>query len=260
MTRAAGALTRQQRRIAERESRRDERRDRQRQLRSKQAGLSVMAVSIAALVLGLAGVVAMAIVGAPPPPVELQEPSSFSPANLQDGMALGSASAPVTIDLWSDYQCPACGAFTKTMEPRLVADYVVPGKVRIVYHDLSFLGSESVDAAIAARVAGETGLYWQYHDYLFANQSGEQQGAFNQARLEAIAAAVGLDVSEFRANQNDAGIRQQVAEQDSLGAQAGVSQTPTLILSNGQRIVGVPRSYDDLRAAIDSALGGGSVQ
>jgi protein-disulfide isomerase len=219
-----------------------------------------MNISVAALALGLVGALGIAVVSAPPPPVELKEPVAYSPANLQDGMMLGAATAPVTIDLWSDYQCPACGQFTRLMEPRLVEDYDVPGKVKIVYHDLSFLGSESVAAATAARVAGERGKYWQYHDYLFANQSGEQQGAFSQARLEAIAAAVGLDLTEFKAGQADASIKQQVDQQDTLGGQIGVAQTPTLILSNGQKFVGVPRDYNDLTAAIDAAIAAGGAQ
>jgi len=252
VTRAAGTLTRQERRVAQRETRREEKRDRRRQLH-RPAGLSLMTVTIAALALGIAGAVGMAIVSAPPPAVELQEPTAYSPASLQDGMTLGSATAPVTIDLWEDYQCPACGLFTQRMEPRLVDDYVVPGKVKLVYHDLNFLGTESVDAAIAARAAVESNKYWQFHDYLFANQSGEQQGAFSQARLEAIAAAIGLDLAGFRSAQQDSAIRHDVTQQDTLGSQSGVAQTPTLVLSNGQRFVGVPKSYDDLKAAIDAA-------
>jgi protein-disulfide isomerase len=129
----------------------------------------------------------------------------------------------------------------------------LPGKVRLVYHDLSFLGSESVDAAIAARVAAQSNRFWAYHDYLFANQRGEQQGAFSQARLEAIATAIGLDLEQFRAGQRDPQIRSAVAQQQSLGAASGVNQTPTLIVGS-QVFTGVPRSYADLAQAIDQAL------
>jgi protein-disulfide isomerase len=198
-------------------------------------------------------VVAFAVITAPPPPVELQDPVAMSPIELADGLALGSATAPVTVELWSDFQCPACGVFTKSMEPALVEEYIVPGKVRLVYHDLSFLGSESVDAAIAARVAAQSNHFWAYHDYLFANQRGEQQGTFSQARLEAIATTIGLDLDEFKAAQRDPAIRQAVAQQQSAGAAAGVAQTPTIVVGE-QRFAGVPRTYADLQAAIDQAL------
>ena len=168
-------------------------------------------------------------------------------------MTLGAAEAPVTLELWSDYQCPACGAFTRTMEPALVEDYVVPGKVKIVYRDLSFLGAESASAAIAARAALPTNAFWAFHDYLFANQSGEQLGAFSQARLEAIASAIGMDVTLFRAAQADPTIRQAVAEVARQGSQMGIAQTPTLVI-NGQRLTGTPSSYAALKAVIDGAL------
>jgi protein-disulfide isomerase len=210
-------------------------------------------LSLGALALGLVGVVSFAVLTAPPPLIELNEPTSASPGQLADGLSLGSPSAPLTVDLWSDFQCPACGLFTRQMEPALVNDYVLPGKVRLVYHDLSFLGSESVDAAIAARVAAQSNRFWAYHDYLFANQRGEQQGAFSQARLEAIATAIGLDLEQFRAGQRDPQIRSAVAQQQSLGAASGVNQTPTLIVGS-QVFTGVPRSYADLAQAIDQAL------
>jgi protein-disulfide isomerase len=210
-------------------------------------------LSLGALALGLVGVVSFAVLTAPPPLIELNEPTSASPGQLADGLSLGSPSAPLTVDLWSDFQCPACGLFTRQMEPALVDDYVLPGKVRLVYHDLSFLGSESVDAAIAARVAAQSNRFWAYHDYLFANQRGEQQGAFSQARLEAIATAIGLDLEQFRAGQRDPQIRSAVAQQQSLGAASGVNQTPTLIVGS-QVFTGVPRSYADLAQAIDQAL------
>ena len=252
MTRAA-TLTRQQRRQAELDDRRQIKRERRRRSQSKQQGGALKSLTLGAVALGIVGVVTFAIVTAPPPLVELSEPTAASPGQVADGLALGSATAPVTVDLWSDFQCPACAVFTRTMEPALVRDYILPGKVRLVYHDLSFLGSESVDAAIAARVAAQSNKFWAYHDYLFANQRGEQQGAFVQARLEAIATTIGLDLDEFRAAQRDPGIRQAVVQQQSTGASAGIAQTPTLIVGS-QKFAGVPRTYSDLQAAINQAL------
>jgi protein-disulfide isomerase len=102
-------------------------------------------------------------------------------------------------------------------------------------------------------VAAQNNRFWAYHDYLFANQRGEQQGAFAQPRLEAIATSIGLDADEFRAGQNDPAIRQAVIEQQALGAAAGIAQTPTLVIGS-QKFAGVPRTYADLKAAVDRAL------
>jgi protein-disulfide isomerase len=253
VTNKATTLTRQQRRQTELDERRYAKRERRRRSQTRQQGGTLRSLTLGALALGVVGFVAFAIVTAPPPPVELTEPTATTPGEVADGLFLGAADAPVTVDLWSDFQCPACGLFTKTMEPALVRDYVVTGKVRLAYHDLSFLGSESVDAAIAARVAAQSNKFWAYHDYLFANQRGEQQGAFNQARLEAIATTIGLDVNEFRAGQRDPAIRQALQATQAAGSAAGVAQTPTLVVGS-QKFSGVPRTYADLKAAIDQAL------
>ncbi|MGZ4158725.1 MAG: DsbA family protein, partial [Bacteroidia bacterium] len=85
--------------------------------------------------------------------------------------------------MWEDFQCPACGNFTRQIEPTIVDRYVVPGSVRLTFHDDAFIGQESLDAASAARCAGDQGKFWPYHDWLFANQNGENEGQFSRDRL-----------------------------------------------------------------------------
>jgi protein-disulfide isomerase len=216
-------------------------------------GISLMTLSLGAVAIGLIGVIAFAVLSAPAPATDLTAPQFPSPQQFADGMTLGAADAPVTVDLWEDFQCPACREFTEQFEPVVVNDYVINGKVRLVYHDLSFIGPESVAAAIAARVAGESGKYWPYHDYLFTNQLPENSGGLNQARLEAIATAVGLNLDTFRAGQSDAAIRQAVTTTSQEGRAAGITQTPTIVVGD-QRIVGVPANFSDLKTLIDEAL------
>ena len=72
--------------------------------------------------------------------------------------------------------------------------YVTPGTLRIVHHDAAFQGAkssaaydESVEAAAGGRCAADQGGYWPFQDWAFANQAGENQGAFAAPRLTAIA-------------------------------------------------------------------------
>ncbi len=256
MSRTDRQLARQERKRTERDQRKALRRGGS--ARSSPAWLSTRNLTLGALAGGLIGVLVLVLVGGPAGRAELVEPTFRTPAALADGMALGSADAPLTIELWSDFQCPACAAFTRQIEPRLVSDYVDDSRVRLVYRDLAFLGPESQSAAIAARAAGQSGLFWQYHDYLFANQVPEHNvGNFSQARLEEIATAIGLDLVEFRAAQADPELRRAVDREQSLAAAAGISSTPTLIIGN-ERLTGVPASYADLAALIDQALAAGS--
>ncbi|MEW6638131.1 MAG: thioredoxin domain-containing protein, partial [Actinomycetota bacterium] len=80
----------------------------------------------------------------------------------QDGTRLGNENAPVTIHLYEDFQCPACGIFARETLPDVVERYVEPGEVKIVSETLAFLGPDSVPAARAAIAAGGQDRYWQY--------------------------------------------------------------------------------------------------
>ena len=189
----------------------------------------------------------------------LIEPSAVVPADLQNGTTLGRADAPVTVDEYADFQYPYCGQFARTLQPRIVSDFVATGKVRLVAHDLAFLGQgrtpdESTDAAVAATCATRQGKYWPYRDYLFANQfAKENAGAFSRDRLAAIAEAVGLDRSAFDACFDDPAIRAQVAADTNAAFGKGINQTPTLYF-NGKAFVGVP-TYDQFAALVAQAAG-----
>jgi protein-disulfide isomerase len=103
--------------------------------------------------------------GGKPTPGPISSPTVTTPADLtSSGRTLGAAAAPVTLDIWNDYQCPLCKVFAQSVLPKLVDHYVRPGKVQIVYHDLLVIdgnvgGTESADAANAARCAADQGKF-----------------------------------------------------------------------------------------------------
>ncbi len=188
----------------------------------------------------------------------LQAPISQVPSDFADGRTLGKADAPVTLEVWSDYQCPVCGQFAELVEPVLIKTYVANGTLRIVDHDAAFQGArsaaaydESVEAGAGARCAAEQNLYWPFHNWLFANQVGENQGAFRDERIRAIATAARLNVDAWDAcratGEQQAAVR---AETQQAVAQ-GVNATPTMHL-NGQVIVGL-RSAAELGGLIEAA-------
>lgn len=169
---------------------------------------------------------------AAPSGTSLNLPTVLSPVALADGRAIGKSNAPATLTVWEDFQCPLCGEFTRQIEPRLYADFVEPGLLRIVYRDFAFIGQESFDAAAAARCAGDQGKFWPYHDYLFWNQGPENGGAFSRARLEVIASAVGLDRGAFDSCLG-AGSALAAAKAETAAAQAAsIGETPTLVVDN----------------------------
>ncbi len=179
-----------------------------------------------------------------------------SPSAAEDGKVprpvLGETAAPVAIHEYGDFQCPSCGAFARSIEPQVRAAYIETGKARLVWHDFAWIGAESRDAANAARCAGDEGKFWKYHDLLYANQSGENAGAFSKDRLKGFGAAIGLEPTTFRACV-DAGTYAAAVQAD-IGdvRQKGFNGTPTFVIGD-QRIVGA-QPFEVFAAAIDAAL------
>jgi protein-disulfide isomerase len=179
-------------------------------------------------------------------------PGDPTPASIVDGRSLGPATAPVTLDAYEDFQCPSCGLYSRGMEPRLITDYVLGGRLRIVFHDFAFIGQESQDAAAAARAAGLQGAFWPYHDWLFANQNGENKGGFRREVLVEIARRVGLDVARFERDLDDPATATAVRAETATGDSVPVNGTPTLVV-NGKVVQAL--DWATIAAAVDAASG-----
>jgi protein-disulfide isomerase len=187
----------------------------------------------------------------------LADPPTTYAETITRGEVLGGADAPVRLDVWSDFQCPFCGQLARSYLPRLVSDFVVGGQLLIVPHDIDILGrgpgNESVAAGVAASCAADENRYWQYHDFLFWNQDGENRGAFSSARLEAMADRLQLDRGSWDGCRADARRANDIASTTSAAMATGITSTPTLVL-NGVAAPGLPRTYEDLAGAIRRSL------
>lgn len=166
---------------------------------------------------------------------------------------LGDPTAPVTIIEFGDFQCPYCGSFHQTVSPQLREQYIKTGKVKFIWRDFAFLGQESMDAARAARCAGEQEKFWDYHDYLFEHQNGENGGAFSIPNLKQFARILGLNQTAFdRCIDDSQKYADAVLTDTKIGREAGVNGTPTTFV-NGERLVGLA-SFATIEGLIRSAL------
>ena len=165
---------------------------------------------------------------------------------------LGSPDAKVTVVEFADFQCPFCGKFHDTVFSLLKKEYIDTGKVSFVYQDFAFLGKESDIAAQAAKCAGQQGKFWEYADYLFSHQAGENEGAFVSKNLKSFARTVQLNVQQFAVCLDSGTFAQAVDDETASGRKIGVSGTPT-VLVNGKVLVGA-LPYTDFKQAIDEAL------
>ncbi len=166
---------------------------------------------------------------------------------------LGLSSAPVVLAEYGDFQCTSCGAFFRSVEPQIKAAYIDTGRIRFEWHDFAWIGQESLDAANAARCAGDQGKFWELHDLLYGSQSGENQGAFAKARLKAMGVQLGLEPVVYNAcvdgNTHAAAVQADLSDVQNKG----FNSTPTFLLA-GQRIVGA-QPFAIFKSAIDGALG-----
>lgn len=181
------------------------------------------------------------------------QPGDFKSLEVNAPM-LGNPAAPVAVVEFADFQCPFCGRFYKTTAKSIIDNYVKTGKVKFIYHDFAFLGEESSGAAQAARCAGDQGKYWQYHDYLYEHQNGENDGAFANDHLKVFAQTLGLNADVFNKCLDSGKHKQDVENDTALGRKFGVTGTPTTFV-NGKAITGaVP--FSDFEQKIQAVLGG----
>lgn len=177
------------------------------------------------------------------------------PRYMANSNSEGNPNAAVKIIEFSDFQCPYCLKFYKDVEPSIETDYVSTGKVFFTYRSMGqWIGSESAAAAAAVYCAADQNKFWEYHDILFANQTGENIGDFTKKRLIAFGQSVGLDMNAFQSCINKNTYSSKVTQDYNDGIKAGVQGTPTIII-NGKIYTG-DMSYSAIKQAIDTALAG----
>jgi len=141
---------------------------------------------------------------------------------------LGNEKASVFLVEFSDYQCPACKAFSSEVRNILKTygndmifayrDYPLP------QHPLA------KDEAIAAHAAAKQGKYWDMHDALFANQEKITAEMIGQ-----IAKSLNLNMDQYTKDLKDEAIKKHIEDDISYGERIGINATPTFYL-NGKKL------------------------
>lgn len=195
----------------------------------------------------------------PKPETAKQEASSvinLPPVSSSDRI-LGINSAKVTIVEYADFQCPFCGKFYTEVKEGLIKDYIEKGQVRFIYRDFAFLGEESIKSALAGRCAHDQGKFWEYHDYLYTHQNGENRGAFNNENLKSFAVTLGLDKKSFDQCFDSNKYVDQIAQEKQSGKLSGVKGTPKGFILVNDKVVDTidgAESANSVRVKIENAL------
>jgi len=185
------------------------------------------------------------------------------PASTVDGgnvVVVGQSTAPVTVDLYEDFQCPNCRNFEAT-DAATLASMVSAGTVQLHYHGMAFLDTSANDrystralnAAAAVENAAGPDAFQRFHDLLYAHQPAEGGSGLTDQQLVAYAAQAGADgnaVAQAITKLTYGDWVQRVTDQASKD---GVTATPT-VLVGGQRLEDL--SVAGLTAAVQSAQHG----
>lgn len=188
-------------------------------------------------------------------------PESSITRSQVNGNAVGDPNAPIRIEEFSDFQCPYCARFAAQTEAQLVSAYVETGKVYFLYRSFGeFIGPESRAAAEAAYCAGDQGKFWEMHDTIFANHTGENLGDYTNKRLTAFAEGLGLDMGTFTQCFNGGTYNDRIDQDLKDGRAAGIQATPSFVLTysvNGQVqtvLIEGAQPFSEFQAKIDAAL------
>lgn len=152
--------------------------------------------------------------------------------DLENGSPiLGSPSAPVTIVEFGDYQCPFCQKWNLQTKPSIVTNFIETGKANLIYVDLAIIGPDSIKVHAGSYCADEQGLYWQYHDYVYANQGHENDGWANSENLKVLVSGIdGMDTESFAQCLDSGKYEQRVKDNKKIATTAGARSTPSFVI------------------------------
>ncbi len=168
----------------------------------------------------------------------------------------GSTSAPITLEIYSDYECPYCARFYEETVPLILTHYVATGKARLIHHDLPL--PQHAWAKLAARYANAAGELGQYD--LAVKQIFQTQGAWrDNGNIDAQLAQVlapGLMQKVRERVMNDSTLDHTIAADLEMAGKDHINQTPSLVVeSKGKREnLSPPPSFGVLKNYLDQLL------
>ena len=150
-----------------------------------------------------------------------------------------------------------CKDYTEGVEPQIIAQLVDTGRVYYIFHQHPFLDAPDADpgshrAALASECAAEQNNFWNYKNIIFANYTGVD-GEFSEARLEAFADSIKLNMDQFKTCLTEARYQSKLDEGLNLGVKMGVKGTPSVFV-NGVNVV---PGFNEILQAVQKAEQGG---
>lgn len=153
--------------------------------------------------------------------------------------SVGKRNAPITMQVWFDYECPFCKSFHKDVLSSVEGYAAGTGMVRIVYRDFQFLGEDSTTAALYSRAIWKTSkAKWAvWHDLMMRRASAENEGGIESIRAAVREAGIDLAKVEKTLKKNKSKFKKAINKDRAAGEKIGVTGTPSTLI-NGELIPG----------------------
>ena len=143
---------------------------------------------------------------------------------------LGDPNAPITLIEFGDYQCHFCNVHFHNTEHRLLEKFIKTGKVKMIFKDFTIIGPDSVNAAHGTHCANDQGKFWEYHDILYNNWTGENNGWAASDNLLRFAQEIELDIDQWSDCMIDEKYSQIISYSSKDARELGITGTPAFFV------------------------------
>jgi protein-disulfide isomerase len=173
----------------------------------------------------------------------------------QDGPRLGSADAPVTVQVFNDMQCDPCSEWNRQVVVPLISGPVRSGDIQLVYHNFPMTESGFFLGAYGAVAAAKQDYEWQFIQLFFSNQDEAKKHGADQDFLNSIARGVGVtnfNVEQWQRDMKDDDIQSTLEDDEKLTAERQLPAEPAVVVGgpNGSKQLIESPSLADVQAAI----------
>jgi len=202
-------------------------------------GAIIASITIVAVILATNGSLGeQELLIEPTPKIEQMGPAKITMDTfvLNGSPILGDPNAPITLVEFGDYQCHYCNVFFQSIEEDIIKNYVETGKVKMIFKDYNIIGPDSINASHGAHCANEQELFWEYHDILYSNWAGENNGWASSNNLRIFAEEINADVDKWTECMNEKTHSKVIIDSNNDAKSLELTGTPAffVINSNGE--------------------------
>lgn len=205
-------------------------------------------------VVAVGGLGALAYVTNRPKAAAITVDPSLPPMKAE-GYLLGSASAPLEVIEFADFECPGCGQFATVTEPDIRTKLVETGIIRIRFMDYPLpMHRNTWDASLAAACANDQGKFWEMHDQIFATQDRWSTQATSKPRsiMSDLAKSIGLDMTKYDVCMDSEVHRAKIQSHLKESERRRITTTPSFLIGGKVTVGALP--YDEFKRLVDEAL------